>query len=117
MTPILVVDNSNRVLCRGHFTQEGPRIEAHLRFMDLAGGDEPTQAATRATTAARTVAEINSQVRARLEAVDRRRRRQEIRRAILGAVKACAIWLALMAGAWILLGLLIWALFRLLSFF
>jgi fatty acid desaturase len=100
LTPILVVDNSRRVVCRGHFSQDGTRIQAHLRFEDLIPSAQ--------LSAARTVAEINNQVRARLEAVERRVRRDLWRARLWSAARGILIILGLIGGAWFLFSGLVW---------
>lgn len=106
MTPILVVDNTNRVVCRGHFRQAGSRIDAHLRFENLAS-TAPESVEERA---ARTVADIDNQVRARLAAVEARIKREvrweRARRTAVGL----GIVFGLIAGAWLLFIAVVWAL-------
>jgi hypothetical protein len=99
MTPVLVVDNSGRVVCRGHIKAEPGRATAHLQFARL---EVPLPAPPDDAAAARTVAEIRAQVRERREAAGRRRRRQLFRSAILRGAKSAGIVLGgLVAGVWV----------------
>jgi hypothetical protein len=96
MTPVLVVDNNGRMVCRGQIQTEGGRSMVHLQFAELAAASPgPGPAA-----AARQVAEIQHQVRRQLEAVDRRRRREVIVAGIGHATKVLGIIVALAAAGW-----------------
>jgi hypothetical protein len=95
MTPVLVVDNTGRVICRGEIKGEGARATARLEFAEIS-----STSPARKRAAARTIAEINIEVRRRLEDADRRRRRQLILRIVLHGLRALAILAGLVLLAW-----------------
>jgi len=96
MTPILVVDNGNRIIGRGHIKTGPGQASAHLTFNDSAW---PTQ--EQQERAARTIAEININVRRRLEAVDRRRRRQVLLARAGQVLKAAGTVVGFVVLSWV----------------